>query len=126
MEEERHESEQEPRPDATESAPEESGTAEERLPEVLPILPVRNTVLFPSVLTPMIATTERARNLVDEALAGDRLVVVVAARESDTEEPGADDLYAVGTAVRILRMVKTPEGAHRLLVQGMRRVAIRA
>jgi ATP-dependent Lon protease len=125
MEEERHEPEQEQSPDATGSAPEESGTGEERLPEVLPILPVRNTVLFPSVLTPMIATTERARHLVDEALAGDRLVVVVAARDSETEEPGADDLYAVGTAVRILRMVKTPEGAHRLLVQGMRRVAIR-
>jgi Lon protease-like protein len=55
--------------------------ADEPLPEELPVLPLRNTVLFPSLVAPMVATTERAKRLVDDALASDRLIVTVAARD---------------------------------------------
>ncbi len=98
----------------------------EAIPEILPVLPLRNTVLFPGVVKPMVATTERARALVDSALKGDRLLVTVASRDADVTEPGPEDLYEVGTAVRILRVVKTGEGALRLFVQGLRRCAIGA
>ncbi|MEE9281086.1 MAG: endopeptidase La [Myxococcota bacterium] len=97
---------------------------EEAIPEVLPVLPLRNTVLFPGVVKPMVATTERARALVDDALKSDRLLITVASRDPDIAEPGPDDLYGIGTAVRILRMVRTGEGALRLFVQGLRRAAI--
>ncbi len=96
----------------------------ESLPPVLPVLPLRNTVLFPSLVTPMVATTDRAQRLIDDALAGDRLLVAVAAKDPEIEEPGPADLYDVGTVVRILRMIKTEEGAQRLWVQGMLRVKI--
>jgi len=99
---------------------------EEPLPEILPVLPLRNTVLFPTLVAPMVATTERAKRLVDEALASDRLMVTVAARDAEVAEPGPEDLYSVGTAVRILRMTKTDDGAQRLWVQGLRRVEIGA
>ena len=97
---------------------------EVQLPEQLPVLPLRNTVLFPTLITPMVATTERAKRLIDEALAGDRLLVAVAARDAEIEEPGPEDLYDVGTAVRILRMLKTEDGTQRLWVQGICRVRI--
>jgi ATP-dependent Lon protease len=98
--------------------------ADEPLPDVLPVLPLRNTVLFPTLVAPMVATTERAKRLVDDALASDRLIVTVAARDPEKTEPGPDDLYRVGTAVRVLRMAKNDDGAQRLWVQGVRRVAI--
>ncbi len=107
-----------------EANPESEQVLDEPLPEVLPVLPLRNTVLFPSLVTPMLATTERANRLIDVALAGDRLLVAVAARDPEIEEPGSGDLYDVGTAVRILRMIKTDEGTQRLWVQGIRRVKI--
>ena len=97
---------------------------DEPLPETLPVLPLRNTVLFPTLVAPMVATTERAKRLVDDALASDRLIVTVAARDPEKTEPGPDDLYRVGTAVRVLRMAKSDDGAQRLWVQGLRRVAI--
>jgi ATP-dependent Lon protease len=99
-------------------------SADEPLPEILPVLPLRNTVLFPTLVAPMVATTERAKRLVDDALASDRLIVTVAARDPEKTEPGPDDLYKIGTAVRVLRMAKSDDGAQRLWVQGVRRVAI--
>ncbi len=97
---------------------------EETVPTELPILPLRNTVLFPTLVTPMIATTERAKRLVGEVLRGDRQLVVVAARDPEVAEPGSEDLYEVGTAVRIVRMVEGEDGSQRLWVQGARRVRI--
>jgi ATP-dependent Lon protease len=98
--------------------------SDEPLPEELPVLPLRNTVLFPTLVAPMVATTERAKRLVDDALASDRLLVTVAARDPEVTEPAPADLYTVGTAVRVLRMAKSEDGSQRLWVQGLRRVAI--
>ncbi len=92
--------------------------------EVLPVLPLRNTVLFPSMITPMVATTERARQLVADAATGKQLLVTVTARDAEVEEPGPADLYQVGAVVRILRAVSTEEGAQKVFVQGVRRVRI--
>ena len=97
--------------------------AEEALPEGMPVLTLRNTVLFPTLITPMLATTERAKRLIEDALVGDRLLVAVTALDSEVEEPGPDDLHSVGTVIRILRMLET-EAGHRLWVQGLRRVRV--
>jgi ATP-dependent Lon protease len=109
----------------SESAPDTTGgETPAALPDVLPVLPLRNTVLYPALITPMLATTERAKRLVNDALAGDRLLLAVAARDPEIDEPGPDDLYPVGTAVRILRMLQTDDGSHRLWVQGVRRARV--
>src|SRR5262245_11780521 len=94
------------------------------LPETLPVLALRNTVLFPNLIAPVLAPTERARRLVDDAQASDALLVAVAARDATVEEPGPADLYSFGTAVRILRVLDAREGGRRLYVQGLRRVRI--
>ena len=99
---------------------------EEQLPEKLPVLPLRNTTLFPVLITPMLATTVRARQLVEEAMLADRLLVTVSARDEQVEQPEQQDLYEVGTAVRILRMAKGRNDSLRLWVQGLRRVRILA
>jgi len=101
-------------------------SVEEPLPAVLPVLPLRNTVLFPTIVAPMAATTERAKRLVDDALASDRLIVTVAARDGEVPEPAPEHLYGIGTAVRILRMQKSEDGSQKLWVQGLRRVEIGA
>ncbi|HTO71612.1 MAG TPA: endopeptidase La [Myxococcota bacterium] len=110
--------------ETNETPPAPAPHVDEPLPELLPVLPLRNTVLFPTLVAPMVATTERAKRLVDDALNSDRLIVTVAARDPEKTEPGPDDLYSVGTAVRVLRMAKGDDGAQRLWVQGLRRVAI--
>jgi ATP-dependent Lon protease len=94
------------------------------LPPELPVLPLRNTVLFPALVTPMVATSPRAQRVVEHAAAHDRLMVAVAARDGSVEAPGAQDLYSVGTAVRILRTVRAADGGQRIWVQGLRRVRI--
>ena len=96
----------------------------EILPEVLPVLSLRNTVLFPALITPMMATTERAKLLIHSVLAADRLLVAVTARDPEIQEPGPDELYGVGTVVRILRMVETESESLRLWVQGIRRARV--
>ncbi|NRA03524.1 MAG: endopeptidase La [Myxococcales bacterium] len=97
---------------------------DEQLPEKLPVLPLRNTTLFPVLITPMLATTPRARQLVEEAMLADRLLVTVSSRDEEVDQPEPQDLYEVGTAVRILRMAKGRNDSLRLWVQGLRRVRI--
>ncbi len=97
---------------------------DEQLPELLPVLPLRNTVIFPALVTPMIATTERARRVVEQALEGDRLLAAVAARDPEIETPQPEHLFEVGTAIRILRVVKRSDGSQRLWVQGVCRIEL--
>jgi ATP-dependent Lon protease len=95
------------------------------LPDVLPILPLKNTVLFPYLLSPLLVNTERSRALIDSVLrTPDRLLVCVAVRSDVESDPHPADLYPVGTAMRIAKMLKFPDDSYRLLVQGVGRVAI--
>ena len=96
-----------------------------RVPESLPILPLKNTVLFPHMLSPLLVNTDRARALIDSALrTRARLLVCVAVREPVDETPSSGDLHAVGTVMRIAKMLKFPDDSYRLLVQGVARVSI--
>jgi ATP-dependent Lon protease len=98
--------------------------ADQPLPEALPVLPLRDTVTFPETLTPLAVGQERSIKLVDDVLGANRMLVMVAARDPEQEEPGPDDLYDVGVAGVVVRMIKVPDGTLRILVQGTQRVRL--
>jgi ATP-dependent Lon protease len=94
------------------------------LPEVLPVLPLRDSVTFPDSLTPLAVGQERSIQLVDDVLGANRMLVMVASRDPEKEEPGPEDLYEVGVAGIVARMVKIPDGSLRILVQATQRVRL--
>ena len=94
------------------------------LPETLPVLPLRETVPFPETLTPLAIGQERSLQLVNDVLAGDRMLVMVASRDPEKEDPGPEDLYSVGVAGVVARMLKVPDGTVRILVHGAQRVVL--
>ncbi|HEV2785433.1 MAG TPA: LON peptidase substrate-binding domain-containing protein, partial [Solirubrobacteraceae bacterium] len=94
------------------------------VPGSLPVLPLRETVPFPDTLTPLAIGQERSVQLVNDVLAGNRMLVMVASREPDVEEPSPAQLYDVGVVGVIARMLKVPDGTLRVLVQGGQRVKI--
>ncbi len=96
----------------------------QHLPSVLPVLPLRETVPFPDTLTPLAIGQDRSVQLVNDVLAGNRMLVMVASRKPELEEPGPEDLYEVGVVGVVARMLKVPDGTLRLLVQGAQRVRI--
>jgi ATP-dependent Lon protease len=94
------------------------------LPDVLPVLPLRDSVTYPDTLTPLAIGQERSIQLVNDVLAGDRMLVMLGSREPEVESPGPDQLYSVGVAGVVARMLKVPDGSLRILVQGGQRVRI--
>jgi ATP-dependent Lon protease len=103
---------------------EEALRASQPLPEALPILPLRDTVAFPETLAPLAVVQPRSIQLIDDVLGANRMLVMVAARDPENEEPGPDDLYDVGVVGAVARMVKVPDESLRILVQGMQRVKL--
>jgi ATP-dependent Lon protease len=95
-----------------------------RIPEMLPVLPLRDIVIFPFMIVPLFVSRERSIRAVDQALAENRMIMLVTQKDIDKEEPLADDLYAIGTAAIIMRMLKLPDGRIRILVQGLSRAKI--
>jgi ATP-dependent Lon protease len=93
-------------------------------PEVLPVLPLRDTVTYPDTLTPLAVGQERSVQLVNDALVGNRMLVMVASREPEVESPAPEQLYEVGVVGTVARMLKVPDGSLRILVQGAQRVQI--
>ncbi len=94
------------------------------LPDALPVLPLRETVTFPDTLTPLAVAQDRSMKLVDDVLSGNRMLVMVASKDPELDEPGPDDLYDVGVAGVVARMLKVPDGTIRILVQAGQRVKI--
>ncbi len=94
------------------------------LPPGLPILPLKETVTFPDTITPLAIAQERSVRLVNDVLGGERMLAMVASKAPEVESPGPQDLYGVGVAGRVARMLKVPDGTLRILVQGMRRIRI--
>jgi len=90
----------------------------------LPVLPLRDSVTYPDTLTPLAIGQERSVQLVNDVLAGDRMLAMVASREPEVELPGPDQLYDVGVAGTVARMLKVPDGSLRILVQGNQRIRI--
>jgi len=94
------------------------------VPGELPLLPLRGVVIFPSAIVPLLISRGPSLKVVEEALAGDRMLAVTAQKNPEDESPPADGLYVRGTAGRILKMLKYPDGSVRILVQGLRRIEI--
>jgi ATP-dependent Lon protease len=93
-------------------------------PDALPVLPLRETVVFPLTIAPVSVDRQRSRKLVEDATSGNRLVALVALRETDTRPPRPEDLYAFGTAALVHDALRGPDDALRLAVQGLERVRI--
>jgi len=99
----------------------ETAMQEKDVPEVLPLLSLRNTVLFPGVVIPISVGRDRSVRLIREANKSESLIGVVSQKEDDTEVPGPDDLNKVGTVARILKMLKMPDGTNTVILQGQQR-----
>ncbi|SFE51466.1 endopeptidase La [Thermoflexibacter ruber] len=95
-----------------------------KYPEDLAILPIRNTVLFPSMVLPITVGRQKSIRLVKKAYKGDRLIGVVAQRNSAADEPTLDDLYSVGTLARILKLIILPDGNTTIIIQGLKKIEI--
>ena len=90
-----------------------------KIPEVLPVLPLRDIVIFPFMIVPLYVSRERSIKAVDQALADNRMILLAAQKRQDDEDPGPDDIFTVGTVALIMRMLKLPDGRIRVLVQGV-------
>jgi ATP-dependent Lon protease len=96
----------------------------EELPSTLPVLPLKETVVFPDSMTPLAIGQERSIQLIDDVVGGDRLLALVTVSDEDAETPGWDDLHTIGTAAVIHKMIRVPDGTLRVLVQGIRRIRL--
>jgi len=94
------------------------------IPSELPVLPLRDTVLFPNSFLPLAVARESSVRLIEEAIGGSKLVGVFTQRDASVEEPTEDDLHHVGTATHIHKMFKLPDGSLRLIVQGLSRLKL--
>src|SRR5438876_10676646 len=95
-----------------------------KVPEVLPVLPLRDIVIFTFMIVTLYVSRERSIKAVDQALSDNRMILLTAQRRQDDEEPGPDDVFRVGTVALIMRMLKLPDGRIRVLVQGIGRARI--
>ncbi len=104
--------------------PEEESLETVELPEVMPILPLRGTVIFPFMIVPLVVGRKSSIKLIDDAIRGNRIIGLFAQKDPETEDPTTDDIYGVGTAGMILKMLRMPDGSARIMVQGITRLAV--
>ncbi|HBU76596.1 MAG TPA: endopeptidase La, partial [Muricauda sp.] len=104
----------------------EEQMSRERLPETLPVLPLRNTVLFPGVVIPITAGRDKSINLIRDANNGSKTIGVVSQKDESVENPGPEDINTVGTVARILRVLQMPDGNTTVIIQGKKRFKIDA
>jgi ATP-dependent Lon protease len=96
----------------------------DEIPAVLPVLPLKETVVFPDSMTPLAIGQERSIRLVDDVVGGERLLALVTVRDGEVDLPGWDDLHAIGTAAVVHKMIRVPDGTLRILVQGLQRIRL--
>jgi len=94
------------------------------IPDELPILPLKDTVIYPFAVQPLGVGQERSIRLIDEVMRGNRLVVLVAQKSADIEQAGQEDIFKIGTVSRIARMIRMPDSTIQIIVQGLERVEI--
>jgi ATP-dependent Lon protease len=102
-----------------------SGVGEFTIPDALPVLPLRESVVFPLTAVPLAVAQPRSLRLVDDVMRGNRLLALVAQRDPKTESAGPADLYQVGTVGVIHQFARVPDGSVRLMVQGIERIRLR-
>jgi len=108
-------------------ADKEEKRGEEKIvvPNEIPVLPLRGTVLFPDLILPIMVGRKRSVRLIDEAMDSDRIIGVITQKRSEIEDPKESDLYTVGVAALILRMIRELDGSQRVIVQGVSRIKVR-
>ena len=95
-----------------------------QIPDELPVLPLRDIVIYPFMIVPLFVSRDRSIRAVEEALSKDRMILLVSQRDVNKEEPEQADLYTVGTVAIIMRMLKLPDGRIRILIQGLSRCRV--
>lgn len=103
---------------------EDPNTDEQAIPDELPILPLRNTVLFPGVVIPITVGRDKSIKAVNDAHKADKLIGVVAQKDSNVEEPVISDLEDIGTVAKIVKLIKMPDGGTTIIIQGRKRFKI--
>src|ERR1700736_6930663 len=106
------------------ATPDSSEQQQLQIPNELPVLPLRDIVIYPFMIVPLFVSRERSIRAVDEALGENRMILLVSQRDLDKEEPSGEDLYTIGTVAVIMRMLKLPDGRIRILVQGLARARL--
>jgi ATP-dependent Lon protease len=106
------------------SAEDEDAMEKEQLPEILPILPLRNTVLFPGVVIPITAGRDKSIKLIKDTNNGNKTIGVVSQKDESKEDPSIDDINTTGTVARILRVLKMPDGNTTVVIQGKKRFEV--
>ena len=106
------------------SAETDAAQGQLQVPEELPVLPLRDIVIYPYMIVPLFVSRERSIRAVDDALGENRMILLVSQRDLDKEEPAGEDLYQTGTVAVIMRMLKLPDGRTRILVQGLMRARV--
>lgn len=106
------------------TAEEEENMNKEKFPEDLPILPLRNNVLFPGVVIPITVGRDKSIKLIQEANKGSKIIGVVSQKNQEEESPEFSDLHAIGTVAQIIRLLKMPDGSSTVIIQGKRRFEI--
>ena len=106
------------------SPEEEDRMNTEKVPEKLPILPLRNNVLFPGVVMPITVGRDKSIKLIQDAYKGNKIIGVVSQKDSSIEEPKYDDLYRVGTVAQIVKLLKMPDGSSTAILQGKKRMSL--
>ncbi|HCF87190.1 MAG TPA: endopeptidase La, partial [Ktedonobacter sp.] len=94
------------------------------IPDVLPVLPLKDVVIYPFAVQPLGVGQERSIRLIDDVMRGDRLVVLVAQKSAEMEQAGPDDIFKIGTVARVARMIRMPDGTIQIIVQGLERVEL--
>jgi ATP-dependent Lon protease len=102
----------------------ELGDTQMQIPSELPILPLRDIVIYPFMIVPLFVSRDKSIRAVDEALSQNRMIMLVSQKDVDREEPSQEDLFKVGTVAVIMRMLKMPDGRIRILIQGLSRARI--
>ena len=110
--------------DVNETEKRDEATQSLEVPEELPILPIRETVLYPKMILPIMVTQDRLIKLIDAALLANKMIGIVAIKNKDAEEAKPEDLFEVGCAAFILKMLKMPNNSLRLLIQGTARIRL--
>src|SRR6202012_3477584 len=94
------------------------------IPKELPVLPLRNTVLFPGVVLPITVGRDKSIKAVSDAYKADKLIGVIAQKDSTIEEPAISDLEEIGTVAKIAKLIKMPDGGTTIIIQGKKRFKI--
>lgn len=103
---------------------EDGNTDDKDIPEELPLLPLRNTVLFPGIVIPITVGRDKSIKAVTDAYKADKLIAVVAQKDSNIEEPAYSDLENIGTVAKMVKLIKMPDGGTTIIIQGRKRIQL--